>query len=394
MIDIPNTLIRDLSLDFKAQFGRSPSLLVFAPGRINVIGEHIDYNDGYVCPAAIDKFMGFAIGPANGDLSLITALDLNEEFQFDANDTFHPEKTHWTNYFKGVLSQFSVENIAPFQLCFKSTIPGGAGLSSSAALSCGFAYTLNEWTKAGKSKKELALIGQRTEHEFAGVNCGLMDQFASVFGQKNHLLWMDCQDLSFSYVPADFEPYTFLLIDSKVKHSLADSAYNQRRREVEKAKDKLKATFPEITSFRDVNEIQLEQVKSEIGDVSHKRVSFVITEIQRVKDAMKAIKEERFEYLGSLLNETHYGLSGLYEVSCAELDFLQAESLTCDGVLGARMMGGGFGGCLLILIHQDHVQSAITQLSKQYLAKFGIEPAAYPVKIGQGIQHMNWHEQV
>ncbi|MEY3585502.1 MAG: hypothetical protein RLZZ243_566, partial [Bacteroidota bacterium] len=185
MMDVPSALIREISLDFKAQFGRSPSLLVFAPGRINVIGEHIDYNDGYVCPAAIDKFMGFAIGPANGDLSLITALDLNEEFQLDTNDTFHPEQTHWTNYFKGVLSQFSTENIAPFQLCFKSNIPGGAGLSSSAALSCGFAYALNEWTKAGKTKKELALIGQRTEHTFAGVNCGLMDQFASVFGQKN-----------------------------------------------------------------------------------------------------------------------------------------------------------------------------------------------------------------
>jgi galactokinase len=359
-----------------------------------VIGEHIDYNDGYVCPAAIDKFMGFAIGPANGELSLITALDLNEEFQFDANDTFHPEATHWTNYFKGVLSQFSTENIAPFQLCFKSNIPGGAGLSSSAALSCGFAYALNEWTKAGKSKKELALIGQRTEHTFAGVNCGLMDQFASVFGQKNHLLWMDCQDLSFSYVSADFEPYTFLLIDSKVKHSLADSAYNQRRREVEKAKEHLKATFPEITSFRDVKEAQLEQVKTDIGELSFNRASFVIAEIQRVKDAMKAMEEQRFEYLGSLLNETHHGLSVLYEVSCAELDFLQAQSLTCGGVLGSRMMGGGFGGCLLILIHQDDVQSAITQLSKQYLAKFGIEPAAYPVKIGQGIQHMNWHEQV
>ena len=394
MMDVPNALIRDISLDFKAQFGRSPSLLVFAPGRINVIGEHIDYNDGYVCPAAIDKFMGFAIGPANGDLSLITALDLNEEFQFDANDTFHPETTHWTNYFKGVLSQFSTENIAPFQLCVKSNIPGGAGLSSSAALSCGFAYALNEWTKAGKSKKELALIGQRTEHTFAGVNCGLMDQFASVFGQKNHLLWMDCQDLSFSYVPADFEPYTFLLIDSKVKHSLSDSAYNQRRREVEKAKEHLKATFPEITSFRDVKEAQLEQVKADIGELSFNRASFVIAEIQRVKDAMKAMEEQRFEYLGSLLNETHHGLSVLYEVSCAELDFLQAQSLTCGGVLGSRMMGGGFGGCLLILIHQDDVHSAITQISKQYLAKFGIEPASYPVKIGQGIQHMNWHEQV
>jgi galactokinase len=394
MMDVPNALIRDISLDFKAQFGRSPSLLVFAPGRINVIGEHIDYNDGYVCPAAIDKFMGFAIGPANGDLSLITALDLNEEFQFDANDTFHPEATHWTNYFKGVLSQFSTENIAPFQLCVKSNIPGGAGLSSSAALSCGFAYALNEWTKAGKSKKELALIGQRTEHTFAGVNCGLMDQFASVFGQKNHLLWMDCQDLSFSYVSADFEPYTFLLIDSKVKHSLADSAYNQRRREVEKAKEHLKATFPEITSFRDVKEAQLEQVKTDIGELSFNRASFVIAEIQRVKDAMKAMEEQRFEYLGSLLNETHHGLSVLYEVSCAELDFLQAQSLTCGGVLGSRMMGGGFGGCLLILIHQDDVQSAITQISKQYLAKFGIEPVSYPVKIGQGIQHMNWHEQV
>jgi galactokinase len=394
MIDIPNALIRELSINFKSQFGRSPSLLVFAPGRINLIGEHIDYNDGFVCPAAIDKYIGFALGPSSTEKSIVLALDLEEEFHFDAQEDFQSVQHHWTNYIKGVLHQFSGIEIPPFQLIFRSSIPIGAGLSSSAALTCGFAYSLNEWTKAGKSKKELALIGQRTEQEFAGVNCGLMDQFASVFGQKDSFILMDCQDLSLSFVHAELENSTFLLIDSCVKHDLAESAYNQRRSECERAIDIVKQSFPEVNSFRQCEMRHLQATREQMGEISFRRASYVVAEIERVHFAMSALKNKDEQLLGNLLNQTHEGLSAQYDVSCAELDFLQQSATKQDDVLGARMMGGGFGGCLLVLLKKESQHSVFKALTREYLAKFGIEVKAYPINISQGIQHLAWHEQV
>lgn len=394
MMDIPNALIRELSLNYKAQFGKSPVMLVFAPGRINLIGEHIDYNDGFVCPAAIDKYVGFALGPSSTEKSIVLALDIDEEFHFNAKEDFQADRHHWTNYIKGVLHQFSEVEIPPFQLVFRSNIPIGAGLSSSAALSCGFAYALNEWTKAGKSKKDLALIGQRTEHEFAGVNCGLMDQFASVFGQKNSFILMDCQDLSLSFVHAELENSTFLLIDSCVKHDLAESAYNQRRSECEHALDVVKQTFPEVTSFRKCEMRHLEATRQQMGEISYRRASYVVGEIERVHLAMSALENKEEQLLGNLLNQTHQGLSLQYDVSCVELDFLQHNAVKQNEVLGARMMGGGFGGCLLLLIKKDSQHSLIQELTRVYLAKYGIEVKAYPINISQGIQHLTWHEQV
>lgn len=393
-MDIPSALIRELSFNYKAQFGKSPTLLVFAPGRINLIGEHIDYNDGFVCPAAIDKYVGFAIGPSSTAQSIVLAKDLEEEFHFFAKDDFHAHEAHWTNYIKGVLKQFSGNDIAPFQLLFQSSIPIGAGLSSSAALSCGFAYTLNEWAKMRKSKKELALIGQATEHDFAGVKCGLMDQFASVFSQKDSFMLLDCQDLSFSFVHAEMENGTFLLFDSCVKHDLAESAYNQRRSDCEHALDVVKQVFPEINSFRDCEMRHLLETREQMGELPFRRASYVVSEIKRVHSAMFALENKNAQLLGSLLNQTHEGLTKQYDVSCPELDFLQQQAMMQQAVFGARMMGGGFGGCLLVLIKKDSQQDVIRALTKTYLAKFGIEAKAYSINISKGIQHLAWHEQV
>lgn len=251
-----------------------------------------------------------------------------------------------------------------------------------------FCLRIKRMDEGRKTKQELALIGQRTEHEFAGVNCGLMDQFASVFGQKNSFILMDCQDLSLNFVHAELENSTFLLIDSCVKHDLAESAYNQRRSECEHALDIVKQSFPEVSSFRQCAMRHLLATREQMGEISFRRASFVVAEIERVHLAMSALENKDEQLLGSLLNQTHEGLSAQYDVSCIELDFLHQSAVNHKDVLGARMMGGGFGGCLLVLLKKDCQHSVIQALTHEYLAKFGIEAKAYPINISQGIQHL------
>lgn len=374
---------------FRTKFKEEPEHIFLSPGRINIIGEHVDYSDGFVLPAAIDKYICFAVRKLpQTNLCTIIAKDLGEEYTFDVTAEIKPVRQMWMNYILGVFSQLQQpENqFCGMEIVFSSTIPMGSGLSSSAALECGFAYILNELFDLRLSKKEIAVIGQKSEHIFAGVQCGIMDQFASVFGKENKVIMLDCNSLEHQYFDADLKGYSLLLFDSCVKHSHLTSGYNERRKDVEHGKKVLWEKFPEVEKFRDFTTNMLDSVKEKMGSVSHKRCLYLLKEIKRVEMAAKAISEGNIEYLGRLLTETHAGLSTEFEVSCNELDFLVENTLQQEGVLGARMMGGGFGGCSINLIQEDKVEEVIQAISEKYFEHFNIEMKVYQVKISDGIK--------
>jgi len=380
---------------FQSAFQSEPDSFFLAPGRINIIGEHVDYSDGFVLPAAIDKYICFAVKKIDdSETCTFFAKDFNESFSFNVNQKQIPVEQMWANYLLGVLNavQESGRKIGGVQIAFSSTIPMGSGLSSSAALECGFAFILNQIFGLNLSKKELALIGQKSEHTFAGVKCGIMDQFASVFGKEQQVIMLDCNTLDHQYFEAKLDGYSLVLFDSCVKHSHLTSGYNDRRNDVDHGKKALWKKFPEVEKFRDFNFSMLEEVRTEIGETSFKRCIYLLKEIGRVEKAAKALSEGNIEWLGELLNETHHGLSTEFEVSCEELDFMVEETLKEIGVLGARIMGGGFGGCSINLIKDENISEAIENISIQYKEKFGIDMKVYRVKISDGIREYKRNE--
>ncbi|MDQ0782494.1 galactokinase [Chryseobacterium sp. W4I1] len=382
-------LINPTIQKFKAEFNAEPEHIFLSPGRINIIGEHVDYSDGFVLPAAIDKYICFAVRKlSQTNLCTIVAKDLEEEYTFDVTGEVKPVKQMWMNYILGVFSQLQKPEsfFCGMEIVFSSTIPMGAGLSSSAALECGFAYILNELFDLRISKKDIAVIGQNAEHSFAGVQCGIMDQFASVFGKENKVIMLDCNSLEHLYFDADLQGYSLLLFDSCVKHSHLTSGYNERRKDVEQGKKALWKNFPEIEKFRDFTVPMLDTTKEEMGSISYKRCLYLLKEIQRVELAAKALSEGNIQYLGALLTETHAGLSTEFEVSCNELDFLVEKTVQQKGVLGARIMGGGFGGCSINLIQEDRAEEVIRTISEKYLKEFNIQMKVYHVKISDGIK--------
>ena len=379
-------LIRHTSEHFEKLFQKSPEAIFLSPGRINIIGEHVDYNDGFVMPAAINKYICFAVSKNATSTCTLVAKDINESYRFDLNDTLKPIDKMWVNYILGVLHQLKEIGLAiqGVDLVFSSTIPMGAGLSSSAALECGVGYAMNALFDLGLSKQDLALIGQKSEHTFVGVNCGIMDQFASVFGKKNSVIKLDCTTLDYDYYKADFKNYSLLLLDSHVKHTHLTSGYNIRRQEVEKGLSVIKEYFPEVKTFRDCTLDMVLELQGTLGATVFNRCHFVVKEIQRVSDAAKALTDANFKQLGRLMSETHEGLAKEYEVSCAEIDFLVEAALQDKTVLGSRMMGGGFGGCSINLIEKGTENDLIEKISALYRATFGIELTAYKVKIAKG----------
>jgi galactokinase len=378
-------LIQNTTAFFEKSFGSKPQKIVLSPGRINIIGEHIDYNDGYVLPAAIDKVICFAFEKNNTKKSKVIAIDLNEEFEVDLIQQIKLSDVVWTNYILGVIKQlqdngFSFEG---FNCVFSSNIPVGSGLSSSAALECGMIFGIKELFNLTIEKVDISLLGQKAEH-WVGINCGIMDQFSSVHGLENKVIKLDCNTLEFEYHNADFKDYSLILMDSNVKHSLFTSEYNTRRIECEEGLAIIKNHFPEIKSFRDCTEEQLVSIEDKMNPTVFKRVHFVVKEINRVIKACEALDNGNIELLGALLFETHYGLSQEYSVSCAELDMLVDTAKADDAIIGSRLMGGGFGGCTINLIKKGHENEVKNKFSNLYLDTFGIELKFYDVKISNG----------
>ncbi|RDI10213.1 galactokinase [Flavobacterium sp. AG291] len=379
-------LIKQVTAAFESAFGTEPQHIFLSPGRINVIGEHVDYNDGFVLPAAINKYICFAVSESGSSKCTIIAKDLGETYTFDINDELNPTDIMWANYILGVIHQLKGRSNAlrGVNIVFSSTIPMGAGLSSSAALECGIGYMFSHMFDLGLTKEEIALIGQKSEHTFVGVNCGIMDQFASVFGKKKSVIKLDCNSLEYEYHKADFKDYSLLLLDSNVKHTHLTSGYNTRRQEVEAGLALLKEAYPGIKTFRDCNEQQVIAQREQLGEINFKRCLFVVQEIHRVLDAVDALKASDFAKLGQLMFATHDGLSKGYEVSCEEIDFLVDAVRDNDNVLGSRMMGGGFGGCSINLVKKGSEDALIERVSGEYKAKFGITLKPYKIKISKG----------
>ena len=372
---------------FKSLFGDN-YMVYTSPGRVNLIGEHTDYNGGFVFPGAIDKGIYAAINPNGTDRVRAYSADYNAQVEFGMNEEDAPKES-WARYIFGVCREMKKRGFEPkgFDTVFVGDVPLGAGMSSSAALESTFANALNEIFNLNIDRFELARIGQSTEHNYCGVKCGIMDQFASVFGKKGHLMRLNCATMEFEYFPFNPEGYKVVLLDTVVKHELASSAYNKRRESCENACAHIKARHPEVNFLSDATMEMLEEVKSEISEEDYKRAVYVIGEKQRVLDVCDALEKGDYDTVGDRMFGTHYGMSKEYEVSCEELDFLNDVAKQC-GVTGSRVMGGGFGGCTINLVKEDLYDNFIATAKKEYLAKFNREPKVYDVVISDGARRI------
>lgn len=357
-------------------------------GRVNLIGEHTDYNGGFVFPGAIDKGIVAEIKLNGSDKVRAFSLDYNEECVFGLNEEDKPAKA-WACYIFGVCRETIKRGgkVEGFDTVFAGDVPLGAGLSSSAALESCFAFAINELFGNGIDKFELAKIGQSTEHNYCGVNCGIMDQFASCFGKQGCLIRLNCKTLEYKYFPFNPEGYKLVLVDSCVKHELASSAYNFRRQSCERAAEAIKKNHPEVEFLSDCKRIWLEEVRDEISSEDFLRAEYVIGEMQRVLDVCDALERGDYEIVGEMMYQTHFGMSKLYEVSCEELDFLNHLARVI-GVTGSRVMGGGFGGCTINLVKDELYDTFISEAKAKFAERFGHEPKIYDVVISDGARKL------
>lgn len=358
-----------------------------SPGRINLIGEHTDYNGGFVFPGAIDKGIMCEIRPNGTNKVMAYSIDLKDRVEFDIDDEKGP-KASWARYLYGIVQEMKKRgvDVKGFNTAFAGDVPLGAGLSSSAALESCYAYALNDLFGENKvSKWDMVLAGQATEHNYCGVNCGIMDQFASVFGMEGKLMRLDCRSCEFEYFPFEPKGYRLVLVDSVVKHELASSAYNDRRKSCENVVAALQKKYPEktIETLRDADWDMLNAVKDEVSEEDMKRATFVLGEKDRVLAVCDALNAGDYETVGKKMYETHHGLSKEYEVSCEELDYLN-DIAREDGVTGSRIMGGGFGGCTINLVKEDLYDHFIADVKKKYAERYGKEPKIYDVVIKDG----------
>ena len=372
-----------ISSIFKEKFGKE-GVVYASAGRINLIGEHTDYNGGFVFPGAIDKVIMAEIAPNDTDTVNVFSVDLNESATFGLEEENAPSE-QWARYIFGVCREIIKRGgkVEGFDAVFAGNVPLGAGLSSSAALESCFAFALNDLFNGNTIDKfELARIGQSTEHNYCGVNCGIMDQFASVFGKKDNLMRLDCRSMEFEYFPFKADGYKLVLLDSKVKHALVDSPYNKRRQSCERV-----AATLGVETLRDADMKMLNAVRGDITAEDYFRAKFVIEEKDRVLAVCDALVKGDFETVGEKMYETHHGLSKDYEVSCEELDFLNDIAARC-GVTGSRIMGGGFGGCTINLVKDELYDHFIATAKKEFNDAYGHEPVVIPVVISDGARRI------
>lgn len=376
--------IERLKKAFKDVFQTEP-ILVKSPGRINIIGEHTDYNDGFVMPAAINKAIYVAVSKRDDNEIHLYSESYQAAYQSSVG-AIEKSELSWANYVLGVADQLVKRGhkIAGFNLYLDGNVPLGAGLSSSAALECATAFAIDHLNNLQISQMDLALISQKAEHVFAGVNCGIMDQFASVFGKKDHAVLLDCRSMEYEYIPLKLDGYKLVLFNTNVKHSLADSAYNKRRSQCEQGVAWIKSHHAEVNSLRDADLMMLKTyVEPKDSDV-YQKCKYVVEEIARIQHAAETLKQGDLVALGKLMLQTHEGLSKEYEVSCKELDFLVDYVKNLDYVLGARMMGGGFGGCTINIVKDEEIDTLISEISTLYSNEFGLSLDAYIVETANG----------
>ena len=372
---------------FNSLFGNELRVYT-SPGRVNLIGEHTDYNGGFVFPGAIDKGIYAAINPNGLDKIRAYSIDYQAQSEFGMREEDAPKES-WARYIFGVVREMQKRGFEPkgFDTVFAGDVPLGAGMSSSAALESTFAFALNDIYNLGIDKFELARIGQSTEHNYCGVKCGIMDQFASIFGKKGHLMRLNCATMEFEYFPFDPKGYKVVLLDTVVKHELASSAYNKRRESCENACAHIAKRHPEVKYLSDATMTMLDEVNNEISQEDYMRAKYVIGEKQRVLDVCDALEKGDYATVGDRMYGTHYGMSKEYEVSCDELDFLNDIAKEC-GVTGSRVMGGGFGGCTINLVKEGLYDKFIATAKEKFNKRFGHEPKVYDVVISDGARRI------
>lgn len=367
-------------------------ITVQSPGRINLIGEHIDYNGGHVLPAAINLNITIGFKKQEGSICDISSK-AKGSFKLDLDQPLKPKTSYqWGNYVVGVVDgilKSRPQKLSAFNCEIESNLPIGSGISSSAALECGIAFGLNSLFNLNLSDLELIKIAQKAEHYFVGTKCGIMDQFAVTMGQKNKLILLNCQTLKYQLIEANIDPYKVVLLNTNVEHKLASSEYNTRRKECEKAMEIIKSKYPDYHHLAEVPVEVIKTIKNELDELVFKRASYVVDEEKRTIHASEVIQNGNLIKFGKLMYASHEGLSNEYDVSCQELDFLVDYSKKHNSVIGSRMMGGGFGGCTINLIHEDYIKTYIESVTKAYKNRFGLELSSIEAEISKGVSLVN-----
>jgi galactokinase len=383
-----NSIATNVLNIFTEKFSVVPNMY-YSPGRINLIGEHIDYNDGYVMPAAINKGIYYAVAANATDVINFYAADFNESLSINISDI--KNLGGWKSYVLSVVNEFVLlgKTIGGFDCAFGGDIPRGSGISSSAAVEGGLAFAINDIFNCGLTRVQLALLCQRAEHNYPGVKCGIMDMYASINGKKDHVILLDCKNITHEYFPLQLSGYKIVLLNTKVHHTLASGEYNVRRQRCEEGMVVLKREL-NIQSFRDIKtaaDVKLH--KDKMATEVYNCCKFVVEEIARTKTAAALLQQNNLQGFGKLMYATHEGLSKLYNVSCAESDFLVALAATHQNIIGARQMGGGFGGCTINIVKEDTIDSFIEQASAAYKKQFNIELEAYVMEVSDGVGRMD-----